>query len=339
VTFFRTRAVGAPAFAWASSRRLGDCDTGAINQQAVDGRQGERNMQAQVIKGNRLSTTILTPEGDILAYGPIRVYFSVVTPAIAARLLSQMNTQNREMNRGQIERIMRAMREGRWRTTHQGIAFDSQRAILDAQHRLTALVETDTTHTFIVSEGWAPEIRPAIDGVWARQLRDNLRMFGIAEDARLTSSVLNHIQRSVNGSAEKIEFEDAKALVQRYEGGLRFICSRTTASGRGTAASHLAAAFVYAYPKSSKASDAAWTDLQTGALLATDDPIFRLREEVIGRIPGQKLSNHRMTDADRVAFFRKTLNALYHRVHDLKTKQIKVSEKADDFFRSSYSGK
>jgi hypothetical protein len=332
---FRTRAVG--AFAWASSRRLGDCDTGAINQQAVDDRQGERHMG--IVKPPRFGTTILEPLDGILIHGGVRVYFAEVTPLIAQRLLDNMNTQNRKMNKQQIARLKEEMKAGRFRTNHQGLAFDNKRTILDAQHRLTALVETDTTHVFLVSEGWDPIIRVTVDQGWMRQLRDNLRMFGIVDDGTLVAAVLNHIQRSVNSDAIKIGFDDAKAMIEKYEGGIRWICSRTTASGRGTAGSHIAAAFVYAHPRAQKIVDAAWADLQSGAGLQINDPVFRLREEIVTRTSPLLRGGRHMADADRAIFFRKTLNAIYHRVHGLSTKQIKVSDSADRFFDEAYKGK
>ena len=41
--------------------------------------------------------------------------------------------------------IARDMKAGHWRLTHQGIAFDPAGVLIDGQHRLWAIVESDTT--------------------------------------------------------------------------------------------------------------------------------------------------------------------------------------------------
>lgn len=63
-----------------------------------------------------------------------------ITPAIATDWL-KLNTKNRRINRTTIERYRRDMLEGRWRLTHQGIAFDSNSSLSDGQHRLEAVAQ------------------------------------------------------------------------------------------------------------------------------------------------------------------------------------------------------
>ena len=46
-----------------------------------------------------------------------------VTPAIAERWICELNTHNRKLVDAHVERLAREMKAGRWRTTHQGIAF------------------------------------------------------------------------------------------------------------------------------------------------------------------------------------------------------------------------
>lgn len=63
-----------------------------------------------------------------------------VSPAQAAALL-RFNRRNREVRRGKVKSFAAKIVAGRFRLTHQGIAFDTAGNILDGQHRLMAVVE------------------------------------------------------------------------------------------------------------------------------------------------------------------------------------------------------
>ena len=65
-----------------------------------------------------------------------------VTPTMAARWL-EGNTHNRPVNPGHVERLASEMKAGRWRVTHQGVAFSPGGRLLDGQHRLWAIVMAD----------------------------------------------------------------------------------------------------------------------------------------------------------------------------------------------------
>jgi hypothetical protein len=65
-----------------------------------------------------------------------------LTPSMAARWL-EGNTHNRPINQGHVERLACEMKSGRWRVTHQGLAFSPGGRLLDGQHRLWAIVMAD----------------------------------------------------------------------------------------------------------------------------------------------------------------------------------------------------
>lgn len=68
-----------------------------------------------------------------------------VTPEIAEDWLTHCNTHNRKLMDNHVEYLGREMKAGRWRLTHQGIAFSSNRVLLDGQHRLWAVVMSGIT--------------------------------------------------------------------------------------------------------------------------------------------------------------------------------------------------
>jgi hypothetical protein len=72
----------------------------------------------------------------------VRSKVQLVTPAKAADWL-QANTANRPLSKPTVKAFAEAMRRGEWMVTHQGIAFDTNGALVDGQHRLAAIVEAD----------------------------------------------------------------------------------------------------------------------------------------------------------------------------------------------------
>jgi hypothetical protein len=68
-----------------------------------------------------------------------------VTPALAEDLLNRCNTRNRKLVDSHVELLADEMRAGRWRLTHQGIAFSPNRMLLDGQHRLWAVAMSGKT--------------------------------------------------------------------------------------------------------------------------------------------------------------------------------------------------
>jgi hypothetical protein len=70
----------------------------------------------------------------------VRSRVQTITPAKAGEYLDR-NTANRPLTKRTVREFAEAMRRGDWRVTHQGIAFDTEGALVDGQHRLAAIVE------------------------------------------------------------------------------------------------------------------------------------------------------------------------------------------------------
>lgn len=64
----------------------------------------------------------------------------LVTPEIAEDWLTNCNVHNRKLIDSHVEYLANEIRAGRWRLTHQGIAFSANGVLLDGQHRLWAVV-------------------------------------------------------------------------------------------------------------------------------------------------------------------------------------------------------
>src|SRR2546421_9938431 len=72
----------------------------------------------------------------------VRSRVVTITPKKAAEYLER-NTANRPLSARTVREFAAAMRRGEWRGTHQGIAFDTEGALGDGQHRPAAIVGAD----------------------------------------------------------------------------------------------------------------------------------------------------------------------------------------------------
>ena len=86
-----------------------------------------------------------------------------VTPDLAGQWLA-MSPGNRIISKPQVASLVVDMRAGRWRHTHQGIAFFADGSFADGHHRLIAVVESGVTCRMLVVRGLSIESGQAIDG-------------------------------------------------------------------------------------------------------------------------------------------------------------------------------
>lgn len=86
----------------------------------------------------------------------------LVTPDLAYELLTA-NELNRPINQFKVEEWATAMKTGRWRDIHQGVAIDTEGRVLDGQHRLMAIIETNIPMWMRISFEESRENFPLID--------------------------------------------------------------------------------------------------------------------------------------------------------------------------------
>ena len=79
-----------------------------------------------------------------------------VTPA-QAEIWLRTQAPNRTPIRSHVNYLATEIRAGRWRVTHQGIAFDNHGVLLDGQHRLMAIVAAGLPVRVLVTRGLSRE--------------------------------------------------------------------------------------------------------------------------------------------------------------------------------------
>ena len=101
----------------------------------------------------------------------ITANFEAITPELAKQYLTK-NSKNRPIKPSTVREYARDMLNGKFLTTHQGIAFDETGTLSDGQHRLLALVASGKTLDFLVTRGLPVESTAVIDRGTTRTVRD-----------------------------------------------------------------------------------------------------------------------------------------------------------------------
>jgi len=105
---------------------------------------------------------------------PFKHFWMEVSPDFAEEILSNCNTHNRKISQAVVDKYATDMKNGKWKATHQGLAFDKNWTLLDGQHRLWAVIESGVTVEMAVTTGMDKETLLAIDGGRARRAQDQV---------------------------------------------------------------------------------------------------------------------------------------------------------------------
>lgn len=237
--------------------------------------------------------------------------------------------KQRRLSQTRIDKFARAMADGQWQLTHQAIALDENGILIDGQHRMAALIQSDTTQEFLIAYAAAQETFDVIDTGQARTPSDALAIAGyqnvnqVASAARILLSyeLIKGTKIRISAVSRQFTNVDILNLVEGKRGDL-LIHSVVEAGhisgtlGRFGTRTWMSAAIVLLL-ESEVNKDIAkefLTKLRTGEMLAAGSPILSMRRWIMS--DGGWVSNG-ANDRQTVglAVFIKTLNAWLRKEH------------------------
>lgn len=110
-----------------------------------------------------------------------------VSPSLAEAWLQTTPDYQRRLRETWVMTLALDMEAGRWRMSHQGIAFDKFGFLLDGQHRLAAIILSRQTVRMRVTRNVDPDVFPIIDGGLARNLADRTSEAWVSESEVATA--------------------------------------------------------------------------------------------------------------------------------------------------------
>lgn len=215
-------------------------------------------------------------------------YEEVWVDAKKAQEYLDQNLLNRKVSPVTVTAYSRDMTQKNWHYNGAPIAFDTEGNLLDGQHRLLAVIRSNTKQKFLVVCNLQPDSRRTIDIGRKRSVADNLVMdFQIKNSSQVASSARMIIKwregflRASNNykitDAEITDFvvendgtlQDAAAFAQKLRRVLPVSLASVTAAFHETTRVDSGKAGIF------------WTQVVTGAGLEIGDPALSFRNAVV----------------------------------------------------------
>jgi hypothetical protein len=215
----------------------------------------------------------------------INVGIVAITPALAAEWL-EGNVRNRRIDQAHVNRFAADMLAGRWRLTHQGIAFDTSGTLQDGQHRLWAVLQSGATVRMMVAVNVAPENVDALDGGKGRTVVDRMNLSGDFGADGVDQHDLATLREMVHGLrwGEKLAYSKEAQLMELHREAVRFAVKHVNARTRGVNVSYVRAVIARAWYSVDLGSLEVFCRVLSEGIASSprDAVVVRLRDQLIG---------------------------------------------------------
>lgn len=203
-----------------------------------------------------------------------------VGPDEALEWLENTNTHNRAVSQTEVDKLAGAITRGEWKLNGDAIRFDGNGVLLDGQHRLWAIVQSETPVQTLVVRGLDPESQHTMDVGRRRSLYDTLKINGHKATKQLTAatSILFKIEQGTPMGNRGPTIDQGLDVIRRNP-GLEVAAQRADGWRQhvGIPGSVLAVVYHLAVDVDADDANVFFERLASGADLAESDPIFVLR--------------------------------------------------------------
>lgn len=236
-----TRSVGVP-----QERRSTRCALIKTSTPPDAGTALEENKSMRHISQSK-SAAIVAPEAKA---APFKISMEIieVSPETAQAWLELNHPKNRRPGPARIARYVKIMKDGSWRLSHQGIAFDEDGWLVDGQHRLMAQVMTNVTLWMTVFRyGTAHAPLTTFDCGGARTPANALEMGGflVKGNGKSAAAAAANLYRGLLNTTAGISRPEIIRIYQTHQEGIDFAVNEARDK---RFRSPVQAALAYAYP-------------------------------------------------------------------------------------------
>ena len=114
-----------------------------------------------------------------------------ISPSIAKHYLLSNFENNRDLSTQQVNEYAKEMKSGLFTISSDCIAFDTAGRLINGQHRLNAVVQSETTQPFIVVRNLPPEVAQLIDVGKKRTMAARITIGGTRMSEKQCSTLRN----------------------------------------------------------------------------------------------------------------------------------------------------
>lgn len=238
--------------------------------------------------------------------------FLEIGPELAAEML-KANPDNRSLSPITVDAYVRAMTNGEWRHVSDPIRLNRDNEVLDGGHRLTAIVKSGTTHTFMVVRGIPTEHRKVMDQGRPRTTRDNLAMLGITNHnakATIASLLIRWEMGDPSNNRVKIQNQQGTDYVLANDHALTraYAQARAAKVAIGLSIGTGGAVFYKANAIDVFQANEFFNGLVTGAGVDAGSPILTVRNAIIRIKQADRTSRRRITTPEELYYIVRAWN-------------------------------
>lgn len=169
-----------------------------------------------------------------VALSKIEINIETITPT-AAKEYMKKNLHNRRISNDSVAFYADQMTKGKWMLSPEGISFDSRGILLDGQHRLLAIIRSNTKQRFVVSRGFDSDTFKVINTGKIRNGADTLHIEGIT-NASLVYAGLRKYYSLKSGTSTRQSNKEMKLsnamVIEMYESDADFYKNISTFANR-----------------------------------------------------------------------------------------------------------
>ena len=118
----------------------------------------------------------------------VQATVTTITPEAAQKLLKD-NVSNRPLSNNRVQRLCRAITDGRWVLNGASIVVDSKQRLVDGQHRLHAVVRSGKSIRTVLVTGVTPKAFDTIDQGARRSGADIFSICGVRNPGVVSASI------------------------------------------------------------------------------------------------------------------------------------------------------
>jgi len=239
-----------------------------------------------------------------------------ISPATAREWLL-LNKSNRPVTRLRVLRLIDAINKGQYKLTGEAIKFNGNGDLIDGQHRLLAVVESNKSVQCLVIRGLDSDIFKVIDSGKPRTAADVLAIEGYTNVNSLASAAkhLYQIERKAVSSSGRdiVQNEEISNTLQMHPDlkAYQVECAPFKFARSGV----IVASLYWMGLCSTKKGDVFMNGFLKGVDLSIDSPIYQCREKIVSSIA--PVTNTRTQ--------RYALGAMLFRAFNLFTKGEKIA--------------
>ena len=249
-----------------------------------------------------------------------KVSICLIGPELAKEMLGKNAKNNRQLRTGDVKKYADDMASGKWNDDVSAITFDADGRLTNGQHRLNAILLSNTTQSFIVAENWPNEAMLTMDLGNKRSFHDRVTILGVDLEKIVCTLVMHSMSSWTANQAggttlnRRGQEERVIGIYKKHREFADFIGTRYRASG--TVSTLTLGAALHAYAQASH-----WYN--TGKL--SEDPFERVVRflDIVDRGPVMESYNP-ATDAGAVALrewiqaekhkSRRAVSGAYHKI-------------------------